>query len=247
MKLENNTILITGGSTGIGFGFAEYFSQKNKVIICGRSKRKLEEAKKKIPKLEIYECDVSKKEDCNSLFENISKKYPDTNVLINNAGIQREVKFFDGITNDFDEIDINLKGPIYLSNLFAKFISKKSNATIINISSGLAFVPSAMFPIYCATKAGLHSFTMSLRRQLSNKGVEVIEIIPPMIHDTLLKGKNLKKTDMSISVDEFLKEVIKNLKENKVEIPVGQAKYIIENSKKNIDKAFEEMNKNFYF
>ncbi len=247
MKLENNTILITGGSVGIGFAFAEYFSKNNKVIICGRSISKLEAAKQKIPSLQIYQCDISKEEECDGLFELISKEHPDVNILINNAGIQRPINILDKNTRKVDEVDINFKGTIYLSMLFAEFISKKPNAAILNVSSGLAFVPSAMFPIYCATKAGIHSFTMSLRRQLKDKNVEVIEIIPPMVHDTFLKGQPIERNERSISTSELLEEVINGLKENKNEIAAGPAKYMMENSKKDLNSAFEQMNKNFTF
>ncbi len=246
MRLENNTILITGGSVGIGFAFAKYFSKNNNVIICGRDLSRLEAAKKSVPSLNIYKCDISKKDECDELFNIISKEHPQVNVLINNAGIQKEIRILEGNV-DIDEVDINFKGTIYLSILFAKFIRNKPNAAIINISSGLAFVPSAIFPIYCATKAGIHSFTMSLRRQLQDKNVEVIEVIPPMVHDTFLKGKPIERNERSISTTELLEEVINGLKENKVEIPVGATKYMIENSKKDINSAFEQMNKNFVF
>lgn len=245
MKLEGNSILITGGSSGIGFGFAEYFSKHNKVIICGKDKKKLDSAKKKIPSLITYACDLSKKEECEGLYNWINKNHKDVNILINNAGIQREIDIKKGVVaiSVDEEIDVNLKSPIYLSLYFTPMLSAKPNSAIINISSGLAFIPLAAVPIYCATKAAIHSFTVSLRRQLKTTSIKVIEVIPPIVHDTNLKGKPIERNERSISTVELINEVITALREDKEEIPAGLSRNMIAASKNNFYGAFEDMNR----
>ena len=140
MKLENNTILITGGSTGIGFALAEYFATKNKVIVCSKNKINIENAKKRIPTLYSYVCDLSKKEEREKFVEWIVKNHSDLNILINNAGIQKKIniKEWQNSSDIEDEIDINLKAPIYLSLSLLPILITKENPAIINVSSGLA-------------------------------------------------------------------------------------------------------------
>ncbi len=163
MKINGNTILITGGATGIGFALAESLVKLgNEVIICGRREEKLREARERVPTLNIRKCDVSKENERMALYDWISTKFGDFNVLINNAGIQRRVDFKKGMEDllkNEDEIDINLKAQIYLSAQFIPLLSKRSEAAVVNVSSGLGFVPMAVFPVYSATKAAIHSFT----------------------------------------------------------------------------------------
>lgn len=170
LKLSGNTILITGGATGIGFSLAEAFVKLgNTVIICGRREDKLNEAKEKLPGIIIKRCDVSREEERKALYDWIESNFKGINVLVNNAGIQRPIDFRKGmedILKNGDEIEINLRSQIYLSARFIPLLSKQKDATIINISSGLGFAPLATFPIYCATKAAIHSFSVSLRYQL---------------------------------------------------------------------------------
>src|SRR5664280_268968 len=170
MKMNGNTVLITGGSTGIGLSLAESFLKlENKVIICGRREERLIEAQKIHPNLYIKECDVSNEEGRKSLFKWITENFKDLNILINNAGIQRAIDFNEGIKGleGENEIKINFEGLVYLSALFIPFLESKEESAIINISSGLAITPLAVFPVYCATKAGVHTFTKCLRYQLS--------------------------------------------------------------------------------
>lgn len=210
-----------------------------------KNKTNIENAKKRIPSIHSYVCDLSKKEELEKFVEWIIKNHSDLNILINNAGIQKRInikEWQDSIDIE-DEIDINLKAPIYLSLKLLPILITKENPAIINISSGLAFIPSAMFPIYCATKAAIHSFTMSLRHQLRDTKIAVIELIPPMVHDTYLKGKYIERTWNSISTKELVEETVNELKKDKLEIQIGMAKNIIKNSKENIEKAFNDMNR----
>src|SRR4030043_153574 len=195
MKTKGNTILITGGATGIGFSLAEAFvTADNEVIICGRRENRLKEAKNKLPRIHTRVCDLSKEKERKSLFEWVSSNFSNTNILINNAGIQRMIDFKSGTHDLFDgedEIEINLKASVHLSAYFIPLLSKHKEAAIINVSSGLAFIPIAAMPIYCATKAAIHSFSLSLRHQLRDTSIKVFEIIPPIV-DTEIFNRSTK-------------------------------------------------------
>jgi len=146
------------------------------------------------------------------------------------------------ILKNQDEIDINLKSQIYLAARFVPILSKRDEAAIVNVSSGLGFVPMAVFPIYSATKAAIHSFTMSLRHQLKGTAIRVFEVIPPTVHDTELKGKKIDKTDYSISAAELADAVIMGLKEDNYEIAAGPSKNFVTASKEQIDQMFKNIN-----
>ena len=247
MKANGNTVLITGGSTGIGFALASSLSGLgNKVIICGRSEEKLRKAKESIPEVETRKCDLSNLSDVQSLVEWTTSHFPDLNLLVNNAGIQRYIDLKKGaqeLLSGGDEIAINFRSQVILSEYFIPIFAKIDRpAAIVNISSGLAFVPLARFPIYCATKAAIHSFTMSLRRQLKNTNIRVFEVIPSTVYDTFLKGKPIEKTDYSVSSREVADATIKGLEEEEYEITVGPTNNWIKASKSELDSIFNNMN-----
>jgi len=204
MKIENNTILITGGSNGIGLALAERFLRHgNKVIICGRRQDKLDAAKSRLPRLHTRRCDVGDEAQRLDLHRWTTDHFPALNVLINNAGIQQRIDLAaatSGGTTSVpsaplplwqrckQELAINLDAPIHLAALFVPHLKTQPDATIINVTSGLAFMPSVWAPIYGATKAAMHSFTFSLRQQLAAgtaNPVKVIEIIPPAVNTDL--------------------------------------------------------------
>jgi uncharacterized oxidoreductase len=243
---KNNTVLITGGATGIGFALAESFVKLgNKVIVCGRRMDKLEDAKRRLPSLIVRQCDVSKEGDRRALYEWVEKEFNDLNLLVNNAGIQRRIDFTKG-TEDLlrqeDEIDINFKAQVYLAARFVPLLSRQKEAAIVNVSSGLGFVPLTVFPIYSATKAAIHSFTMSLRFQLRKTSVKVFEVIPPTVHDTELKGKPIEKAEWSVPSSEVAEAVVKGLEGDVLEIAVGPSKRWLSSSKSELDQAFGNMN-----
>lgn len=229
MKTNGNTILITGGTSGIGLAFAEEFLKlDNKVIICGRRVDRLNALKAKHPGLITIACDVADSKQREDLCNNVLKDYPDTNILMNNAGIQLVTDFTQPIDLDKvrEEIEINLIAPIHLGSLFTKHLAGKNNSALINISSGLAFAPISFMPVYCATKAALHSLTMSLRHQLKNTPVKVFEIIPPSTDTELGHQRRTDKaqTHGGMPVNEFLAEAIEALKNDELEAPIGHAK-----------------------
>ncbi|MFI5185654.1 MAG: SDR family oxidoreductase [Chitinophagales bacterium] len=239
MKLSNNKILITGGATGIGFGLAERFiKENNTVIICGRRESALQDAKHKLPSLITKTCDLSVASEREELFNWISKEHDDLNVLVNNAGIQQWMSVTD--TNFFqrakEEIAINIETPLHLISLF---LNLDSLNTIINITSGLSFTPLSKVPVYCATKAFFHSFTLSLRYMLHSKNIQVIELIPPALN-TDLGGKGIH--DASPPVIEFIESAFEQLKEGKTEATYGFSEAMIKAGPEELKKAFARMN-----
>jgi uncharacterized oxidoreductase len=228
MKLEGNTVLITGGATGIGFALAKLFVEADsRVIICGRRKEQLERARRELPEINTIECDVSSEAGRLSLFSRITKKFSRFNVLINNAGIQYRPPALTE-PQDWDkhrqELATNLDAPIHLSMIFIPHLLRQSSAGIINISSGLAFSPLSFMPTYCATKAGLHSFTQSLREQLKSTAIGVFEAIPPMVK-TDLGGKGLH--DTGVDVDVFAQHVMAELKKGTPEFGYGLSQQLL--------------------
>ena len=229
MNLSNQTILITGGTSGIGLELAKQLTKmKNKIIITGRDQKKLDQAKKLLPQIETFQSDVSDPNSIRQLFEKVTKQFPDLNILINNAGIMRTINLHDkdGSLEDLTrEIEINLNGPIRMAKQFLPHLKTKANAAIVNVSSGLAFVPLPMSPVYCATKAGLHSFSQSLRVQLKNTNVKVIELAPPATQTELLGDFNAEdmKGVSIMKVEDMVAFAIKGMKNGHLEIRPGQS------------------------
>jgi uncharacterized oxidoreductase len=239
MNLSNNKILITGGASGIGLGLTERFiAENNQVIICGRREDKLKEVAKRFPGVILKVCDVSAEKDRIELYEWIAKDHSDLNVLVNNAGIQQWMNVMD---HDFYEkakveIDTNIIAPIHLTNLFLQLPSLN---TIMNVTSGLAFVPLTKVPVYCATKAFFHSFALSLRYLLKDKNIEVIEIIPPALN-TDLGGKGLH--DEHPPVSDFIESIFRQLKEGKNELTFGFSEMLSKASPDVVNATFKRMN-----
>jgi uncharacterized oxidoreductase len=244
MKTTGNTILITGGSSGIGLGFAQEFLRLgNKVIICARNEDKLNKVKSQNSEIIVRKCDVSIEKEREDLFSWININHPETNVLINNAGVQLGTD----IAQPLDmkrvnaEIDTNIIAPLHLNSLFIPLLKRKNEAAIINITSGLAFAPIAFMGIYCATKAAMHSLTMSLRHQLRKTSIKVFEIAPPSVDTELGHDRRTDKTQShgGISVAEFLKEAMEGISGDVYETCVGQAKAL----RTKREDAFGFMNK----
>ena len=239
MKLNGNKILITGGASGIGLGLTERFiKENNTVIICGRRESVLKEVSKKFPSVITKVCDLSVEKEREELFKWISDYHNDLNVLVNNAGIQQWMTISD---TDFykrakEELTTNIEAPLHL---ISHFINLKSLNTIINVTSGLSFVPLTKVPVYSATKAFFHSFTLSLRHLLKSKNIEVIEMIPPALN-TDLGGKGLH--DGTPAVSDFIESVFEQLKEGKTEVTFGFSKTMAEAGVEDLKNTFNKLN-----
>jgi len=251
MNTENNTILITGGATGIGLALTAVFLRGgNRVIICGRRQEKLLEAHDKFPQIYTKVCDVSNINDQQALFEWAIRNFPGLNVLVNNAGIQKQIDFTKEREKGFsdeDEIAINFTAPVQLSAMFIPHLMKQGEAAIVNVSSGLGFVPLAMMPVYCATKAALHSFSLSLRHQLHKTGIKVFEVIPPTVDTELDRGARgrRKQEYRGIPPSEVAEATLSGLVKDEFEITIGQSQGLRTRTPKESEQLFERMNRNW--
>ncbi len=241
MQLASHTVLVTGGASGIGFALAERFLRAgSNVAICGRRADKLAAAAGH-PGMKTFVCDVGKAADRTALLDWATRELPGMDVLVNNAGIQRRVQLAQ--PGDWEavreEIAINLEAPIHLSSLFIPHLLRQARPAIVNVTSGLSFVPLAGVPIYCATKAALHSFTLSLRKQLAGTPIEVVEIIPPAV-DTDLGGPGLHT--FGVPLGEFADAVAVRLDRGDIEIPYGMSEGASQASRDELDAIFKRMN-----
>ena len=231
MELRNNTILITGGTSGIGLEFAsQLLNLGNTVIITGRNQAKLDETKKRFPKVYIFQSDVSNLRAIAQLYEQVVKQFPDLNILINNAGEMRKINLLEKSIEPESinrEIEINLSGPIRMVQQFLPHLQTKKSASIVNVTSGLAFVPFPVSPIYGATKSGLHSYTKSLRVQLQKTNIKVFELVAPGVN-TPLNDKFVGAVDTKslMETDKLVTTAIKGIQNNKWEIYPGLANVI---------------------
>ena len=250
LNMGDNTVLITGGATGIGFALAEAFAQEgSEVILCGRRRSKLQQAKTKIPRAQVRKCDVSVESERKRLLHWTTTNFPRLDMLVNNAGIQRQVDFTSPMIAKRtlpadDELAINLEAVIRLCALFTPKFMVKKRAAIVNISSGLAFVPIAEMPIYCATKAAIHSFTTSLRHQLRDTSVRVFEAIPPTTDtelDVSFAGSK-EQAYRGVTPQEVAAAIIDGLKEDKQEIVIGQAQGLQKAAMKDPQLIFNQLN-----
>lgn len=229
MNLSGNTILITGGTSGIGFEMAKEFAgRNNKVIVTGRNEKKLQQVRDQLAGVVAVKCDIGNPVEINELFLKISSEFPDLNILVNNAGIMSIINLQGQKSTAQEltqEVDINLKGTIWMNDAFLPLLKGKKNAATVTVSSGLAFVPLPISPVYCASKAALHSYTLSLREQLRNTTVKVFELAPPATQTELLAGFNeedMKGTTV-MPVKTLVAEFLKGFAAGKPEICPGQA------------------------
>lgn len=226
MKLEGNTILITGGASGIGLALVKKFTQlNNTVLVVGRDRNKLEMLRQELPAVEVFPCDISMEEERLALKNRLCQLNRSINVIINNAGVQFHSSFVESQPSAeevLSEIETNLIAPIRLISLFMEDLQHQPYGAIINISSGLALTPKASAPIYCATKAALSSFTRSLRYQLEHSSIAVYDVKAPLVETDMTRGRGRGK----ISPEAFAEEVVKGLKQGKEDMPIGKVKHL---------------------
>ncbi len=228
MKMTNNTVLITGGSSGIGLELAaELLKRGNTVIVTGRDQSNLNSARAKAPGLNTIQSDVSDPNAIRDLCQKVIAQYPDLNVLVNNAGIMRKINLHQTSSDLKDvtrEVEINLNGPIWMVSQFLPHLKKQKASAIVNVSSGLAFVPMAIAPIYSASKAAIHAYTQVLRAQLKNTNVAVFELAPPGTETPLFRG-DFSDHDVGgvkpMSVETLVKRAIDGIEKGAPEIRPG--------------------------
>ena len=226
MKLSDNTVLVTGGGSGIGLALAKAFALRgNTVVVCGRNAQKLEAVHKENPTIVTFPCDIASDQDQQRLVEHITLTYPNLNILINNAGIQHNYNFSDAKNHTNlieEEVNINLLAHLKLTDRFLPFLMQRPSAAIVNITSALALVPKQSAPIYCATKAAMHNFTKALRYQLENTPIKVFEIIPALVDTEMTKGRGKNK----ISSEALATEALRGIESNNYEIRIGKTKIL---------------------
>jgi uncharacterized oxidoreductase len=249
MKMHSNTILITGGTSGIGKGLAEAFHQKgNQVVITGRREDRLRAIAAANPGMGYFPMDIADPQSVHGTARKIIGEFPSLNCVFNNAGIQNRHDFASGQPLDdaamLAEVQTNLLGLIRVTVEFLPQLKQQPDAVLLNVSSGLAFIPMAVFPVYCATKSAVHSFTLTLRQQLRSSRIKIIELIPPYVA-TELGGpsKPAPGALRQMPLETFIAETMKELEGDADEIAIGGAKNLYAAvSPENVNKILASRN-----
>ncbi len=248
MKLSQRTILITGGTSGIGLELArQLLARGNTVLVTGRDQEKLAAAKRTLPDVHTFQSDVSDPAAIVALHAHVLAEFPALDTLINNAGIMRNLN----LNQDRDladvtrEIEINLSGPVRTIQRFLPHLRTKADALIVNVSSGLAFVPMLAAPVYSATKAAMHSYSQSLRGQLDGTGVTVVELAPPGVETPLFRTEFEAETkgQKAMPVAVLAKKAIAGIEAGKLEVRPGQSNLLKLLSRIAPDFAFKQLSK----
>ncbi len=236
MKLQNKIIFITGATKGIGFELAKQLVNKNNIVIVGdRNQEILDEIKKKHPSLETVFFDAINNDSMKESKDKIQSKFGKIDVLINNAAICNSYNFYQNNVS-FEEIEqeiiTNISSPIKLTKLFLPLLEKSTETAIVNITSGVAYLPMPNLPVYSATKAALQSFTLSIRESLKTTNIKVFEALPPLVAtqmtDNLIgQAKNMKK----MTAEDCAKEILQGIEKNKWTIRIGSSKSLYWGSK----------------
>ncbi len=225
MRLRGRTVLLTGGTSGIGLELARQLSERgNTVVVTGRDEEKLQAARKALPALHTYVSDVSDPAAIVALAETVLARFPELDTLINNAGVMRNLDLRESreLTDITREIEINLNGPVRMVQQFLAHLKGRKEALIVNVSSGLAFVPLPAAPVYCAAKAALHAYTRSLRAQLEGTGVQVVELAPPAVGTPLFHSfSEDMQGQKSMPVEILAQRTIAAIEAGKLEIRPG--------------------------
>lgn len=230
MKLKEKTILITGGTSGIGLELARnLLASGNTVLITGRNSDRIQKAQQELRGVHVFQSDVSKASEIALLHREVLEKFPKLAVVINNAGIMRNLNLNVADASDvISEIAIDLSGPILLNQLFLPHLKKQSEALIVNVSSGLALIPFTSSPIYSAAKAGLHAYSRCLRAQMRGTTVRVIELLPPGTETPLFRGGFEKEMNgqKGMEVAVLVKHAIAGIEADRDEIRPGLTKVL---------------------
>lgn len=223
MDLKNSTVLITGGTSGIGLELVRQLTGEGAtIIVTGRNIDALNATKKQFPNVHTFQSDVSNPKDIEQLYKDVTQQFPDLNIIINNAGLMRLIDLQDtsmDLENINREITTNLSGTIQMVHQFLPHLTTKKSAAIVNVSSGIAFMSYSAAPIYSATKAGVRAYTQALRLQLEDTNVKVFEMIPPGVNTNLQNDWAVQPNPgMMMNADKMVSIAIKDLKNDKPEL-----------------------------
>lgn len=224
MRIRDNTVLITGGSAGIGLATAKALvAAHNTVLVCGRDQGRLERAREAVPGIHTIRCDVSRDDELADLLKRVQSDFPRLNMLINNAAVMHIDDFaacVGGPERIEEEVRTNLLAPMKLTSLLLPVLQQQATSAIVIVSSGLAYVPVANVAVYCATKAALHSFSRSLRHRLQKTSTRVFELLPPPVDTELARDLRMPK----LRAEEVARELLKGLERERYEMRVGMVK-----------------------
>lgn len=249
MKLSKQIVLITGGSSGIGLALAKKFLENdNTVIVTGRDATKLENIKSSHPQLHTFQSDVTDDADVRILTDDIQEKFGGIDILINNAGIMNLVDAGNernDLNKQMQEIEINYNSPIRVLHYFLPQLKKSKNAVLVNVSSGLAYVPFAQAPVYSGTKSALHFWTLGIRPQLKQHNIKVVELLPPVVDTPLAHGADIADDDnLKPMPTEKLADIFwENFENGKEEITPGISKQLKLMSRLGPKFIFSQLNK----
>ena len=231
MQLRQRTILITGGTDGIGFELARQLLERgNTVIVTGRDAQRLDQAKRRMPQVHAIASDVADAASIEALHSEVTRRFPGLSVIVNNAGIMRNLDLTGArpLADTTRELDVNLQGPIQMVQQFLPHLRAQREAAIVNVSSGLAFVPLAISPVYSASKAALHAYTRALRVQLAGTPVRVFELAPPPVETRLMRAEFEAETKGSrgMSPEALARHAIAGIERGREEILPGLARLL---------------------
>ncbi len=228
LKLKDNTILITGGGSGIGLELTKtLLKMGNTIIICGRSESKLQMVRNNFPQVHTFQCDISDQKQREELFSKVTNEHPQLNILINNAVIVNYLKIQDKNYSAAlvdQEIQTNFIGPVELIKLFLRHLSRQKNSAIINMTTGLVYAPHADMPGYCASKAALHSYTQSLRLQLTGNPIKILEVMMTAVDTHFHDGGHVP--DIAITTEKAVTIMLNGMQKSKNEIKIGKVKLL---------------------
>jgi uncharacterized oxidoreductase len=248
MKLRQRTILITGGTSGIGLELArQLLARGNTVIVTGRDAQRVADAQRRLPGLHAIASDVAEATAIAALHAEVTTRFPALDVLVNNAGIMRNLDLTRSRTlaDVTREIDVNLRGPLQMVQQFLPHLASRGDAAIVNVSSGLAFVPLAISPVYSAAKSALHAYTRALRVQLAGGPVRVFEIAPPPVETRLMRAEFEAelKGSKGMAVEGLARQAIEGIERNRHEIRPGIAAMLKAMSRIAPEFMFRQLNR----
>ena len=246
MKMFGNTILITGGGSGIGLALAHALTQRdNKVIVCGRDESKLATARRAVTGLETKRCDLTRLNEREELVQWALERFPDLNILINNAGVVRPIDL-SADTFDYnliaEELLTDLHAPIEIALRFLPHLRRQAHAALVNVTTGQVYSPNAGTPVYSAAKVGLHAWTEAVRYQLRDTSLKVFEVLPPIVDTEMIRSLGVPTTE-AVAPEEVAETIVKSMTDDDEEIRIGPTKALYVISRIAPHRVYQSLNR----